>query len=137
LQDETHGFTAFICWTFQPGYTALAHVPKVGAFEYLKTLAVARLFLDNFANFQASWVTQGLAVGQLALRFGANDFGSVMIEENVVSAAGTTFRATESGVRRQIETAGFVPRKRNVFYELIEEIPTKTSFSDEISDAAN
>ena len=95
LQDETHGFTAFICWTFQPGNTALAGVPKAGAFEYLKTLAVSRLFLDNFANLQASWVTQGLAVGQLALRFGANDFGSVMIEENVVAAAGTSFRATK------------------------------------------
>ena len=94
LQDETHGFTAFICWTFQPGNTALADLPKAGAFEYLKTLAVSRLFLDNFANLQASWVTQGLAVGQLALRFGANDFGSVMIEENVVAAAGTSFRAT-------------------------------------------
>ena len=88
LQDETGGFTAFICWTFQPSHTALAELPKIGAFEYLKTLAVSRLYLDNFANLQASWVTQGLAVGQLALRCGANDFGSLMIEENVVAAAG-------------------------------------------------
>ncbi len=132
LQDETHGFTAFICWTFQPGNTALAERPKVGAFEYLKTLAVARLFLDNFANLQASWVTQGLAVGQLALRFGANDFGSVMIEENVVAAAGTTFRATEAEIRRQIKDAGFSPRKRNVYYEFLDEIPQDAGFSDEI-----
>ena len=77
-----------------------------------------RLYLDNFANLQASWVTQGLAVGQLALRFGANDFGSLMIEENVVAAAGTTFRATEDEIRRRITTAGYSPRKRNVFYEM-------------------
>ena len=121
LQDETHGFTAFICWTFQPGNTALADLPKAGAFEYLKTLAVSRLFLDNFANLQASWVTQGLAVGQLALRFGANDFGSVMIEENVVAAAGTSFRATEDEIRRRIADAGYAPRKRNVFYEFVDE----------------
>jgi cyclic dehypoxanthinyl futalosine synthase len=119
LQDETGGFTAFICWTFQPGNTALAALPKLGAFEYLKTLAVCRLYLDNFANLQASWVTQGLAVGQLALRFGANDFGSVMIEENVVAAAGTSFQATEAEIRRRIEDAGYAARKRNVFYEIL------------------
>jgi cyclic dehypoxanthinyl futalosine synthase len=131
LQDETRGFTAFICWTFQPGNTPLAGlagtkgtVPicaKLGAFEYLKTLAVSRLFLDNFANLQASWVTQGLAVGQLALRFGANDFGSLMIEENVVAAAGTSFRTTEAEIRRRIAEAGYPPRRRNVFYEILEE----------------
>ena len=120
LQDETHGFTAFICWTFQPGNTALAGLPKAGAFEYLKMLATSRLYLDNFANLQASWVTQGLAVGQLALRFGANDLGSVMIEENVVAAAGTSFRATEAQLRRAIVEAGYSPRRRNVFYELLE-----------------
>jgi cyclic dehypoxanthinyl futalosine synthase len=120
LQDETHGFTAFICWTFQPGNTALANRSKVGAFEYLKTLAVSRLYLDNFENLQASWVTQGLAIGQLALRFGANDFGSVMIEENVVAAAGTSFRATEEEIRRRITDAGYAPRKRSVFYEFLE-----------------
>lgn len=109
LQDETHGFTAFICWTFQPDNTALAGRPKLGAFEYLKTLAVSRLYLDNFANLQASWVTQGLAVGQLALHFGANDFGSLMIEENVVAAAGTSFRTTEAEIRRVIAEAGYPP----------------------------
>ncbi len=137
LQDQTHGFTAFICWTFQPGNTALARVPKAGAFEYLKTLAVSRLFLDNFANLQASWVTQGLAVGQLALRFGANDFGSVMIEENVVAAAGTTFRATEAEICGRIMTAGFSPRKRNVFYQLVDDLPELAGFSDEFSAAAD
>ena len=121
LQDETGGFTAFICWTFQPGHTALAGLPKVGPFEYLKTLAVSRLFLDNFDNLQASWVTQGLAIGQMALRFGANDMGSLMIEENVVAAAGTAFRTTEEGIRRSIRDAGYDPRRRNVFYELVDD----------------
>jgi len=120
LQDETGGFTAFIAWTFQPGNTPLAGRSKAGAFEYLKTLAVARLYLDNFANLQASWVTQGLEVGQLALRFGANDLGSLMIEENVVAAAGTRFQTTEKLLRRAIRGAGFVPRRRNVFYELLD-----------------
>lgn len=120
LQDETGGFTAFIAWTFQPKNTALADVPKAGAFEYLKMLAVSRLYLDNFENLQASWVTQGLGVGQLALRFGANDMGSVMIEENVVAAAGTAFRADEAELRRAIEDAGYEPRRRNVFYQLVD-----------------
>jgi len=128
LQDETHGFTAFIGWTFQPGNTALADRSKVGAFEYLKTLAVSRLFLDNFANLQASWVTQGLAVGQLALRFGANDFGSVMIEENVVAAAGTSFHATEAAIRQTILGTGYAPRKRSVFYELFDESASPAGF---------
>jgi cyclic dehypoxanthinyl futalosine synthase len=133
LQDETHGFTAFICWTFQPGNTALAALPKVGAFEYLKMLAVSRLFLDNFANLQASWVTQGLSVGQLALRFGANDFGSVMIEENVVAAAGTSFRTTEDEIRRRIVAAGYAPRKRNVFYEFAADSGDAARISREFS----
>ncbi len=120
LQDETHGFTAFICWTFQPGNTALQNTTKLGAFEYLKMLAVSRLYLDNFANLQASWVTQGLSVGQLALRFGANDFGSVMIEENVVAAAGTSFRTTEAEIRRKIEGTGYTPARRDVFYKILE-----------------
>jgi cyclic dehypoxanthinyl futalosine synthase len=137
LQDQTHGFTALICWTFQPGNTALAGLRKVGAFEYLKTLAVSRLFLDNFANLQASWVTQGLAVGQLALRFGANDFGSVMIEENVVAAAGTSFRASEEEIRRRIADAGYAPRKRNVFYEFLEEMPAATPPGREIFGTAD
>ena len=118
LQEETGGFTAFICWTFQPAHTALAHLPKIGAFEYLKTLAVSRLYLDNFPNLQASWVTQGLKIGQLALRFGANDLGSVMIEENVVAAAGTSHRAGEAEIRQAIMELGYSPRRRNVFYEL-------------------
>ena len=118
LQDETGGFTAFIAWTFQPGHTALAHLPKAGAAEYLKTLAVSRLYLDNFVNLQASWVTQGFRIGQLALRCGANDMGSLMIEENVVAAAGTCFRTTENLLCRAIAEAGYLPRRRNVFYEV-------------------
>jgi cyclic dehypoxanthinyl futalosine synthase len=121
LQDETGGFTAFICWTFQPVNTQLAHLPKAGAFDYLRTLAVCRLYLDNIANLQASWVTQGLKIGQMALRFGANDLGSVMIEENVVAAAGTCYRTTEAEIRRTIAAAGFSPRRRTVFYELLPE----------------
>ena len=89
LQDETHGFTAFICWTFQPENTDMSHISPKGAFEYLHTQAVARLYLDNIPNIQSSWVTQGLKVGQLALLYGANDMGSLMIEENVVAEAGT------------------------------------------------
>ena len=118
VQDETGGFTAFICWTFQPGNTGLAEIRKLGAFEYLKTLAVTRLYLDNFANLQASWVTQGLAIGTMALRFGANDMGSLMIEENVVAAAGTRFRTTEEEIRRAIAEAGYEPRRRDVLYRL-------------------
>ena len=94
LQDETGGFTAFICWTFQPEHTAMADVPTAGAFEYLRTQAIARLYLDNIPNIQSSWVTQGLKIGQLALLFGANDMGSLMIEENVVSPAGTVHHLT-------------------------------------------
>ncbi len=121
LQDETGGFTAFIGWTFQPGNTNMADTAKVGSFEYLKTLALARLFLDNFTNFQSSWITQGLRVGQMALRFGANDLGSLMIEENVVAAAGTRFRASVDQLRRAIRQAGYVPRRRNVFYQIVDE----------------
>lgn len=120
LQDETGGFTAFICWTFQPANTAMAEVSPVGAFEYLRTLAIARLYLDNIANVQASWVTQGLKIGQLALLFGANDMGSLMIEENVVSKAGTSHTVTLGGIRRAIEELGFSPRQRNVHYELVD-----------------
>ena len=94
LQDETSGFTAFICWTFQRDNTDMAHLPSAGAFEYLKTQAVSRLYLDNVPNIQSSWVTQGEKVGQLALLFGANDMGSLMIEENVVSQAGTVHHLT-------------------------------------------
>jgi cyclic dehypoxanthinyl futalosine synthase len=120
LQDETGGFTAFICWTFQPEHTDMADIAPAGAFEYLKTNAVARLYLDNFANIQSSWVTQGLKVGQLALLYGANDMGSLMIEENVVAEAGTVHYLTLDEIRDAISELGFVPRQRNVRYELLE-----------------
>jgi cyclic dehypoxanthinyl futalosine synthase len=123
LQDETGGFTAFICWTFQPRNTALAHVPPAGAFEYLRTQANARLYLDNVANIQSSWVTQGLKVGQLALFFGANDMGSLMIEENVVASAGTVHYLTLEQIKGAIREAGYVPRQRNVFYQYVDEAP--------------
>jgi cyclic dehypoxanthinyl futalosine synthase len=123
LQDETGGFTAFICWTFQPEHTAMADVPPAGAFEYLKTQAVARLYLDNIPNIQSSWVTQGQKVGQLALFFGANDMGSLMIEENVVAQAGTVHHLTLEQIRNSIREAGYLPRQRNVFYEYIDEAP--------------
>ena len=121
LQDETDGFTAFICWTFQPDHTDMADIPPAGSFEYLKTQAVARLYLDNFPNIQSSWVTQGLKTGQLALLFGANDMGSLMIEENVVAEAGTIHYLTLEEIRDAITELGYTPRQRNVFYELMEE----------------
>lgn len=120
LQDETGGFTAFICWTFQPDHTDMADVPPAGAFEYLKTNAVARLYLDNFANIQSSWVTQGLKIGQMALLYGANDMGSLMIEENVVAEAGTVHHLSLEQIRGAITDLGYQPRQRNVFYELID-----------------
>jgi len=118
LQDRTGGFTAFIAWTFQPENTALAG-DEVTSFEYLRTLAVARVVLDNFPSVQASWVTQGGKIGQVSLRFGANDFGSLMIEENVVSAAGAHFRLTEAEIARNIQAAGFVPKRRTMHYEIV------------------
>ena len=118
LQDRTRGFTAFIAWTFQPENTALAG-DEVTSFQYLRTLAVARVMLDNFANIQASWVTQGGKIGQMSLRFGANDFGSLMIEENVVSSAGAQFRLTEAEIARNIQGAGFVPKRRTMHYDII------------------
>jgi cyclic dehypoxanthinyl futalosine synthase len=120
LQDETGGFTAFIAWTFQPEHTAMAHIPAAGAFDYLKTTAVSRLYLDNIANLQSSWVTQGLKIGQMALLFGANDMGSLMIEENVVAEAGTVHHLTLEEIRGAIAELGFVPRQRNVRYELMD-----------------
>jgi len=120
LQDETGGFTAFICWTFQPDHTDMADVPPAGAFEYLKTNAVARLYLDNFANIQSSWVTQGLKIGQLGLLYGANDMGSLMIEENVVAEAGTVHHLSLDQIRGAIAELGFTPRQRNVHYELLD-----------------
>lgn len=120
LQDETGGFTAFIGWTFQPDNTELSHLPPTGAFEYLKTQAVARLFLDNVPNIQASWVTQGLKIGQLGMNFGANDMGSLMIEENVVAEAGTVHFLTLDQIRDAITELGFEPRQRDVFYNLVD-----------------
>jgi cyclic dehypoxanthinyl futalosine synthase len=120
LQDETGRFTAFICWTFQPDNTDMAEISKAGSFEYLKTLAVSRLYLDNFDNLQSSWVTQGLKIGQLALLHGANDMGSLMLEENVVAEAGTVYHLTLQQIRDAISELGYVPRQRNVFYELLE-----------------
>lgn len=121
LQDETGGFTAFICWTFQPDHTDMADTPPAGSYEYLKTNAVARLYLDNFRNLQSSWVTQGLKIGQLALLYGANDMGSLMIEENVVAEAGTVHFLSLDDIRGAIAELGFEPRQRNVFYELIDQ----------------
>ena len=121
LQDETGGFTAFICWSFQPDNTEMSHIPPSGAFEYLKTQAVARLYLDNIPNIQSSWVTQGRDIGQLALLFGANDMGSLMLEENVVSAAGTVHHLTLEQMRSAISELGWEPRRRNVFYELVDD----------------
>jgi cyclic dehypoxanthinyl futalosine synthase len=160
LQDETGGFTAFICWTFQPDNTPLGrlkqlpiadrelriancsdlesnsqseirnsksprplpdgkHLLLADGHEYLKMLAISRVFLDNVPNIQSSWVTQGPKIGQLALFFGANDMGSVMMEENVVSAAGTTYRLSENEIRRLISDAGWTPQKRNCYYQPI------------------
>jgi len=119
LQDRTHGFTAFICWTFQNENTRLL-TASVGAQEYLRTQALARIFLDNFPNVQSSWVTQGPPIGQIALKFGANDFGSVMMEENVVSSAGTTFRTDEATIRRLVTEVGYEPHRRNNWYQLLD-----------------
>lgn len=119
LQDRTDGFTAFICWTFQSENTRLK-APTAGAHEYLKMQALARLYLDNFQNVQSSWVTQGPQIGQVALRFGANDFGSVMMEENVVSQAGATYRIGEETIKSLITEAGYEPRRRNNWYEYLD-----------------
>ncbi|MCX5876713.1 MAG: dehypoxanthine futalosine cyclase [Deltaproteobacteria bacterium] len=119
LQDKTGGFTAFIPWPFQPDNTALPHLPKTTAFGYLKMLALSRIFLDNIDNIQASWVTQGPKIAQLSLFFGANDFGSTMIEENVVAAAGVGFRLSEQEIRELVEGAGCVPRQRRMDYSLV------------------
>jgi cyclic dehypoxanthinyl futalosine synthase len=118
LQDRSRGFTAFICWTFQAEHTRLKAQP-VGAHEYLRMQALARIFLDNFDNVQSSWVTQGPQIGQIALKYGANDFGSVMMEENVVSQAGATFRINEETMRRLIGELGYEPHRRNNWYQLL------------------
>jgi cyclic dehypoxanthinyl futalosine synthase len=118
LQDRTKGFRAFIPWIFQPGNNPLGgEIPhKATAFDYLRTLAISRIFLDNVRNIQGSWVTMGEKVGQLSLWFGANDLGSTMIEENVVAAAGCVHRLDERDMVRLVKDAGFVPRKRDSFY---------------------
>ncbi|MBI3050046.1 MAG: dehypoxanthine futalosine cyclase [Acidobacteria bacterium] len=118
LQDETGGFTAFIAWSFQPEHTERGGVEATGI-DYLRTLALARIVLDNVDNLQASWVTQGGKVGQLSLAFGANDMGSVMIEENVVRAAGASYCMDEVEIVTNIEDAGFVPKRRNMHYEIL------------------
>ncbi len=120
VQERTGGFTAFICWPLQPDGTRMSDRVKTDAVSYLRTLAIARMVLDNIPNIQSSWVTMGLKVGQVALRFGANDFGSLMMEENVVSSAGTTHRATIAEMERAIVGAGFTPRRRRQDYSLIE-----------------
>ncbi len=124
LQDRTEGFIAFISWTYQPDRAPRGGT-KLGAHEYLRTQAVSRLFLDNFDNIQSSWVTQGPKIGQVALRFGANDMGSVMIEENVVSAAGTTYGMDEPQIRHLIETAGYKAMQRDFFYRPVQRAPAR------------
>src|ERR1700676_4711407 len=116
-QDQTGGSPAFICWPFPPRNVVLKATP-VGSAEYLRMQALARIYLDNVENIQSSWVTQGPKIGQIALRYGANDFGSVMMEENVVSKAGTSFRITKDEIEGLITEAGFEPRTRNNWYEL-------------------
>ena len=118
IQDETGGFTAFIPWTYQPGNTELGG-RSATAVEYLKVLALSRIMLDNFDNIQASWVTQGAKIAQVALEFGANDFGSTMIEENVVAAAGITFRMTKQEIVNIIQDAGYVPAQRDTRYNIL------------------
>jgi cyclic dehypoxanthinyl futalosine synthase len=120
-QRETGGFTAFICWPLQPENTEMADMPKTDATTYLRTLAIARIALDNVPNLQSSWVTMGMKVGQIALSFGANDFGSIMMEENVVSAAGTTHRTSVTQMESLIRGAGFTPQRRRQDYSIIKE----------------
>jgi cyclic dehypoxanthinyl futalosine synthase len=117
-QDKSKGFTAFICWTFQAEHTKL-RAPTVGAHEYLRTQALARIYLDNIPNVQSSWVTQGQEIGQIALKYGANDLGSIMIEENVVSQAGTTHRMSVADMKRLIGDLGYQARQRDNWYRLL------------------
>lgn len=126
LQDETGGFTAFICWTFQSENTVL-RAETVGSAEYLRTQALSRIFLDNIENVQSSWVTQGPKIGQVALHYGANDYGSVMMEENVVSKAGACFRLKASEIESLVKDAGFTPKRRNTWYQLVDELPQSAS----------
>jgi cyclic dehypoxanthinyl futalosine synthase len=124
LQARTNGFTAFITWPLQPENTpTMSHMPKTDATTYLRTVAISRIVLDNVPNLQSSWVTMGMKVGQMALKFGCNDFGSLMIEENVVSAANTTHRTTTAELDRLIVDAGFTPARRRQDYSIIAEAP--------------
>src|ERR1700691_3245246 len=118
-QDKSGGFTAFIAWTFQAEHTKL-RAPTVGAHEYLRTQALARIYLDNIENIQSSWVTQGPEIGQVALKHGANDLGSIMMEENVVSSAGTSFRLAKEEIEILVRDAGYEPRRRNNWYQLLD-----------------
>lgn len=120
VQDRTGGFTAFIPWTFQPDHTALSHCRKLTSVEYLRTLAISRIVLDNVDNIQVSWVTMAGDIAQLALFYGGNDFGSTMIEENVVKAAGVSFRLSREEIHRLVCDAGFIPRQRSMDYTLLE-----------------
>jgi cyclic dehypoxanthinyl futalosine synthase len=125
VQRRTGGFTAFICWPLQPeGTPGMSHMPKSDAVTYLRTLAISRIVLESVPNIQSSWVTMGHKVGQIALRFGANDYGSLMMEENVVSAAGTTYRTTLGEIERLIADAGFTARRRRQDYSIIEDAAT-------------
>lgn len=128
-------FTAFICWTFQPD-NAVLKAPTVGAHEYLRMQALARIYLDNLPSVQSSWVTQGHDIGQIALKYGANDLGSIMIEENVVSAAGTTFRMGTSDMKRLIEDLGYEARQRDNWYRLVQK-PHRSSQSNEAVTPSN
>ncbi len=125
LQDRTGGFTAFIPWSFQPGNTALARSSRfkvrstTTAVEYLRVLALSRIYLDNVVNVQASWVTQGLKLAQVALRFGANDFGSTMIEENVVASAGVSYSVSKDDIINAVRGAGFEPAQRDTQYNIL------------------
>lgn len=119
-QEKTGGFTAFIGWTYQAENTRL-RAPTAGAHEYLRTQALCRIYLDNFANVQSSWVTQGPQIGQIALKYGANDLGSVMIEENVVAQAGATYRMSVADMRRLIRELGYEPRQRDNWYRLVDD----------------
>lgn len=123
LQNRTGGFTAFIPWSFQPGNTELARlkfkIQDATAVDYLRVLSISRVYLDNIKNIQASWVTQGLKLAQVALRFGANDFGSTMIEENVVKAAGVSHRVTKEDIIKAIRKAGFRPAQRDTYYNIL------------------
>ena len=122
LENSPAAFTAFIAWNYQPDGTELGGT-RASAFDYMRTIAVSRIFLDNFPNIQASWVTQGPKVGQLSLRYGVNDFGSTMMEENVVSTAGCVFTVPIEEIERLITDAGYIPRRRNTRYEDVDERP--------------